>query len=64
MGALPTLRAATNPLGRGRQCYRPSHVVEQRGYPQLVQLSGASHHERQRWLWALSEPSTGVPYQG
>jgi 4-carboxymuconolactone decarboxylase len=41
----------------------PSHLAEQRGYPRLVQSSAASHDERlQRWLWAVSEQSTGVTY--
>jgi NAD(P)-dependent dehydrogenase (short-subunit alcohol dehydrogenase family) len=63
MGALPTLRAATDPQVRGGQYYGPSHLAEQRGYPRLVQSSAASHDERlQRWLWAVSEQSTGVTY--
>ena len=63
MGALPALRAATDPQVRGGQYYGPSHLAEQRGYPRLVQSSGASHDERlQRWLWAVSEQSTGVTY--
>lgn len=41
----------------------PSHLAEQGGYPRLVQSSAASHDERlQRWLWAVSEQSTGVTY--
>ena len=63
MGALPALRAATDPQVRGGQYYGPSHLAEQRGYPRLVQSSAASHDERlQRWLWAVSEQSTGVTY--
>jgi NAD(P)-dependent dehydrogenase (short-subunit alcohol dehydrogenase family) len=63
MGALPALRAATDPQVRGGQYYGPSHLGEQRGYPQLVQSSAASHDEPlQRWLWAVSEQSTGVTY--
>jgi hypothetical protein len=63
MGALPALRAATDPQVRGGQYYGPSHLAEQRGYPRLVQSSAASHDEQlQRWLWAVSEQSTGVTY--
>ena len=63
MGALPALRAASDPQVRGGQYYGPSHLGEQRGYPQLVQSSAASHDEPlQRWLWAASEQSTGVSY--
>ena len=63
MGALPALRAATDPQVRGAQYYGPSHLAEQRGYPRLVQSSAASHDEQlQRWLWAASERSTGVTY--
>jgi NAD(P)-dependent dehydrogenase (short-subunit alcohol dehydrogenase family) len=63
MGALPALRAATDPQVHGGQYYGPSHLAEQRGYPRLVQSSAASHDEQlQRWLWAVSEQSTGVTY--
>jgi NAD(P)-dependent dehydrogenase (short-subunit alcohol dehydrogenase family) len=63
MGALPALRAATDPRVRGGQYYGPSHLAEQRGFPQLAQSSAASHDEPlQRWLWAMSEQSTGVTY--
>ena len=63
MGALPALRAATDPQVRGGQYYGPSHLAEQRGYPRLVQSSAASHDEQlQRWLWVVSEQSTGVTY--
>ncbi len=63
MGALPTLRAATDPQVRGGQYYGPGGFAEQRGYPELVQSSAQSHDEQlQRWLWAVSEESTGVRY--
>jgi hypothetical protein len=63
MGALPTLRAATDPHVRGGQYYGPGGLAEQRGYPELVQSSAPSHDEQlQRWLWAVSEQSTGVTY--
>jgi NAD(P)-dependent dehydrogenase (short-subunit alcohol dehydrogenase family) len=63
MGALPTLRAATDPLVTGGQYYGPGGLAEQRGYPELVQSSAQSHDEKlQHWLWAASEESTGVTY--
>jgi NAD(P)-dependent dehydrogenase (short-subunit alcohol dehydrogenase family) len=63
MGALPALRAATDPQVRGGQYYGPGHLGEQRGYPQLVQSSARSHDEElQRWLWAVSEKSTDLIY--
>jgi NAD(P)-dependent dehydrogenase (short-subunit alcohol dehydrogenase family) len=63
MGALPTLRAATDPQVRGGQYYGPGGLAEQRGYPELVRSSAQSHDEQlQRWLWAVSEQSAGVMY--
>jgi NAD(P)-dependent dehydrogenase (short-subunit alcohol dehydrogenase family) len=63
MGALPALRAATDPQVRGGEYYGPRGLAEQRGYPQRVQSSAASHDEQlQRWLWAVSEQSTGVTF--
>src|SRR5437899_1367066 len=56
MGALPTLRAATDPGVRGGQYYGPDGFGEQRGFPKLVASSKASHDtEAQRRLWAVSE---------
>jgi NAD(P)-dependent dehydrogenase (short-subunit alcohol dehydrogenase family) len=63
MGALPALRAATDPQVRGGQYYGPGRLAEQRGYPQLVRSSAQSHDEQlRRRLWAVSEQSTGVTY--
>ena len=63
MGALPTLRAATDPAVRGGQYYGPGGLGEQRGYPKLVQSSKQSHDEQlQRRLWTVSEDLTGVTY--
>ncbi|ARG69452.1 SDR family NAD(P)-dependent oxidoreductase [Mycobacterium kansasii] len=63
MGALPTLRAATDPSGAGGQYYGPDGFLEQRGHPKLVQSSPASHDEElQRRLWAVSEELTGVRF--
>jgi NAD(P)-dependent dehydrogenase (short-subunit alcohol dehydrogenase family) len=63
MGALPTLRAATDPAVRGGQYYGPDGFRETRGYPTLVQSSAQSHDaDVQRRLWAISEELTGVTY--
>lgn len=63
MGALPTLRAATDPDVEGGQYYGPDGFGQQRGYPKLVQSSGQSHDEElQRRLWAVSEELTGVTF--
>lgn len=62
MGALPTLRAATDPAGAGGEFYGP-RCMGQRGYPKRVRSSPMSHDEQlQRRLWAVSEELTGVSY--
>jgi NAD(P)-dependent dehydrogenase (short-subunit alcohol dehydrogenase family) len=61
MGALPTLRAATDPGVLGGQYYGPDGFAEQRGYPKVVASSAASHDtEAGRRLWTVSEELTGV----
>jgi NAD(P)-dependent dehydrogenase (short-subunit alcohol dehydrogenase family) len=61
MGALPTLRAATDPGVLGGQYYGPDGFGEQRGYPKVVASSAASHDtDAQRRLWAVSEELTSV----
>jgi len=63
MGALPTLRAATDPDVRGGQYFSPAGQAEQRGYPKVVQSSGQSHDEElQSTLWKVSEELTGITY--
>jgi NAD(P)-dependent dehydrogenase (short-subunit alcohol dehydrogenase family) len=63
MGALPTLRAATDPDVEGGQYYGPDGLGELRGHPKLVSSSAQSHDEElQRRLWAVSEELTGVTY--
>lgn len=62
-GALPTLRAATDPTVEGGQYYGPEGLGEQRGHPKLVQSSAQSHDaELQRRLWSVSEELTGVGF--
>jgi len=63
MGALPTLRAATDPGVLGGQYFGPDGFGEQRGYPKVVASSEKSHDlALQRRLWAVSEELTGVTF--
>ncbi|MGY4710773.1 SDR family NAD(P)-dependent oxidoreductase [Mycolicibacterium sp. CBM1] len=63
LGALPTLRAATDPAVVGGQYYGPDGFREIRGYPKLVSSSSQSHDRNvQQRLWAVSEELTGVSY--
>jgi NAD(P)-dependent dehydrogenase (short-subunit alcohol dehydrogenase family) len=63
MGALPTLRAATDSNVQGGQYYGPRGPAEQRGYPKAVQSSDQSHDEGlQLKLWKTSEELTGISY--
>jgi NAD(P)-dependent dehydrogenase (short-subunit alcohol dehydrogenase family) len=63
MGALATLRAATDPEVEGGQYYGPDGLGEQRGHPKLVSSSAQSHDaDLQRRLWQVSEELTGVSY--
>jgi NAD(P)-dependent dehydrogenase (short-subunit alcohol dehydrogenase family) len=63
MGALPLLRAATDPSVLGGQYYGPGGLLEARGYPKLAESSGQSHDTAiQRRLWTISEDLTGVTF--
>jgi NAD(P)-dependent dehydrogenase (short-subunit alcohol dehydrogenase family) len=63
MGALPVLRAATDPGVLGGQYYGPAGFLGTRGYPELAASSRRSHDEAvQRRLWAVSEELTGVTF--
>ena len=63
MGALPTLRAATDPAARGGEYYGPGGFAQMTGYPVRVSSNGRSHDEQaQRRLWAESERLTGVTF--
>jgi NAD(P)-dependent dehydrogenase (short-subunit alcohol dehydrogenase family) len=63
MGALPSLRAATDPAVLGGQYYGPDGVGQTRGYPKIVGSSRKSHDvDLQRRLWTVSEELTGVVY--
>jgi NAD(P)-dependent dehydrogenase (short-subunit alcohol dehydrogenase family) len=62
-GALPILRAATDPKVEGGQYYGPDGIGEIQGHPKLVKSSAQSHNEDiQRRLWAVSEELTGVTF--
>lgn len=61
MGALPTLRAATDPAALGGQYYGPDGFMEQRGNPKVVASSEQSYDlDLQRRLWSVSEELTDV----
>jgi NAD(P)-dependent dehydrogenase (short-subunit alcohol dehydrogenase family) len=63
LGALPQLRAATDPAVQGGQYFGPDGFQETRGYPKVVASSAQSHDVAlQRRLWAVSEELTGVVY--
>jgi NAD(P)-dependent dehydrogenase (short-subunit alcohol dehydrogenase family) len=63
MGALPLLRAATDPAARGGEYYGPSSRTQMRGHPRVVTSSTRSHDEQlARRLWTESEKLTGVRY--
>jgi NAD(P)-dependent dehydrogenase (short-subunit alcohol dehydrogenase family) len=67
MGALPELRAATDPSARGGQYYGPRRSGLRRkfltGYPAVVESNARSHDEAdQARLWQLSQQLTGVGY--
>jgi len=63
MGALPTLRAATDPGVLGGQYYGPGGFLGARGYPELAESSRQSHDTAiQRRLWTVSEQLTGVTF--
>jgi NAD(P)-dependent dehydrogenase (short-subunit alcohol dehydrogenase family) len=63
MGALPTLRAATDETVVGGQYYGPGGLGEIRGFPKLVNSSPDSHDlTTQKRLWRVSEELTGVEF--
>ena len=63
MGALPILRAATDPQAIGGQYYGPDGKNERKGYPVIVSSSTESHDEETaRGLWKRSEDLTNVRF--
>jgi len=62
-GALPTLRAATDPGALGGQYYGPDGIAQQKGSPVVVASSPQSYDlDLQRRLWKVSEELTSVAY--
>jgi NAD(P)-dependent dehydrogenase (short-subunit alcohol dehydrogenase family) len=63
MGALPSLRAATDPRAAGGDFYGPRGFGQMRGYPVKVESSRRSHFvaDAER-LWKWSEDVTGVRF--
>lgn len=65
MGALPILRAATDPHAMGGQYYGPNGrwPRECKGYPALVEASPQAHdRDAQHQLWTISEELTGIRF--
>jgi len=63
MGALPILRAATDPGVLGGQYYGPRAIPGTRGYPKPAHSSRQSHDTAiQHRLWTVSEELTGVTF--
>src|SRR5260370_23496312 len=63
MGALPTLRAATDPGVLRGQDYGPPGPLGARGYPKPAQSSRQSHDTAlQHRLWTVSEHLTGITF--
>ena len=63
LGALATLRAATDPGVKGGQYYGPDGFRELRGYPVLVDSTPQSKDVAiQERLWKVSEELTGVTF--
>ena len=64
MGALPTLRAATDPEASGFDYFGPSGLYELKGYPRLAKKTKyAEDADLARQLWEKSEELTGVSFQ-
>jgi NAD(P)-dependent dehydrogenase (short-subunit alcohol dehydrogenase family) len=63
MGALPTLRAATDPAAVGGTYYGPDGFMQLTGNPVVVTSSNRSQNRQaQRRLWVESEQLTGITY--
>ena len=62
-GALPVLRAATDPDVQGGEYYGPRGFQQSKGYPKVVRSSPQSYDtELRRRLWALSQDMTGIEF--
>jgi NAD(P)-dependent dehydrogenase (short-subunit alcohol dehydrogenase family) len=62
-GALPVLRAATDPEAHGGDYYGPGGPGELRGFPRKVRYAKKAHDEQLAGrLWQASESLTGVTF--
>lgn len=62
-GALPSLRAATDPAALGNDFFGPSELLQMKGAPVHVgRTKRAQDVETARELWTVSESLTGVTY--
>ncbi|MCU1390580.1 MAG: dehydrogenase/reductase [Ilumatobacteraceae bacterium] len=63
MGALPTLRAATDPAAKGAEYYGPDGLSQMRGFPVKAHSTAYSHKKDvAAQLWTVSEELTGISY--
>jgi NAD(P)-dependent dehydrogenase (short-subunit alcohol dehydrogenase family) len=63
MGALPTLRAATDPDAQSGDYFGPSGWREVKGYPETVTSNKKSNDRKTgKELWRISEKLTGIKY--
>jgi NAD(P)-dependent dehydrogenase (short-subunit alcohol dehydrogenase family) len=63
-GALPTLRAATDPEAAGGEYFGPDGLLQIRGYPKQIKMAKkALDDDVAERLWDVSEELTGVHYQ-
>jgi NAD(P)-dependent dehydrogenase (short-subunit alcohol dehydrogenase family) len=64
LGALPILRAATEPGLKGSEYIGPNGIGEMRGYPIHVSSNAVSHDtDLAKALWSASERMTKVVYE-
>lgn len=63
-GALPTLRAATDPQARGGDYFGPHGLFQMRGFPVRVKMvSQAQDAQVAQRLWDVSKELTNITYQ-
>lgn len=63
-GALPTLRAATDPEATGGDYYGPDGFLQMRGYPKRIDMVKPARDAGDATrLWEISEELTGVSYE-
>lgn len=64
MGALPLLRAATEPNLKGAEFFGPTKMNELKGFPEVVKSSETSYNTvLAKKLWDLSEQITAFKYE-